>query len=462
MGRLVHRLVRIAGLLLVACLLAAGGARAAEPALTRSLGQASDAKACLNCHDDPVVTGILHTAHAVKGDARTGMAEQGCQSCHGESAAHMVKPADGQPRALPGVVYAGAHASPVADRNKLCLGCHETAAADHWQGSAHASADIACSSCHASHPAQDPVRAKTTQAPICFTCHAEQRAANLRPSHHPVIEGVMGCADCHNPHGSDGPHLIKTATINDTCLNCHDEKRGPFLFEHAPVQEQCTICHTPHGSVQVRLLKQRAALSVPELPRRIPAQQPAVQRRQPAGRGAALAADCAARLPQLPQRDPRLQPPLGHQALTMRTRTPLLVLMGLALPLAARAADDFDLGEPAEAPKPPSVAYTNRFEVGAGYQSLSSYYFARYGGNPGQRPVPDRRRRRATAATPGIPAAPGSGARPRQVFGFDRLSFAAHVGEQGLVACRPVLRFLHAASTATTPGRRSTAPAPMS
>jgi DmsE family decaheme c-type cytochrome len=235
-------------------------AAAAEGARVRSLGQANDPKDCLNCHDDPKVTGVLHTAHAAKGDPRTAFTTEGCQSCHGASEAHMGRPAEGQARVPPEIVFTGVHAAPVAARNKLCLNCHEASSPDqtnHWQGSAHAGADVACTNCHASHPAKDPVLVKTSQAPICFTCHAEQRAANLRPSHHPVIEGVMTCADCHNAHGSDGPNLIKTATVNDLCLTCHDEKRGPFLWEHAPVQEQCTICHTPHGSVQARLLKQR-------------------------------------------------------------------------------------------------------------------------------------------------------------------------------------------------------------
>ena len=252
-----ERALRRAALTLV-CLMALGlgTARAADES-ARSLGNPSDPKACLNCHDDPVVTGILHTAHAVKGDPNTGFADQGCQSCHGESEAHMVKPADGAPRAMPTVVFAGPHASRVADRNRQCLSCHESSTATHWQGSPHATSDVACTSCHTSHPVKDAVLAKQTQAPVCFTCHAEQRAANLRPSHHPVIEGVMACSDCHNPHGSDGPHMIKTATIVDLCLSCHDEKRGPFLWEHAPVQEDCTICHTPHGSVQTTLLKMR-------------------------------------------------------------------------------------------------------------------------------------------------------------------------------------------------------------
>ncbi len=55
--------------------------------------------------------------------------------------------------------------------------------------------------------------------------------------------------------------------------------------------------------------------------------------------------------------------------------------MALAMAFPAKAADDFSLDD-APAPKPSPVAYTDHFEVGAGYQSLSSYYFARYGGVP--------------------------------------------------------------------------------
>jgi len=45
--------------------------------------------------------------------------------------------------------------------------------------------------------------------------------------------------------------------VNETCYTCHAEKRGPFLFEHGPVTDDCTNCHTPHGSTASPLLKAR-------------------------------------------------------------------------------------------------------------------------------------------------------------------------------------------------------------
>ena len=51
---------------------------------------------------------------------------------------------------------------------------------------------------------------------------------------------------------------LKKNTINETCYQCHAEKRGPFLFEHQPVTEDCANCHNPHGSNITPLLKSRA------------------------------------------------------------------------------------------------------------------------------------------------------------------------------------------------------------
>jgi len=246
-----RKMVRVFFLLLA---LMASPAAAQEE---RSLGNPADATGCMNCHDQPAVTGVLHTAHMVQADARTGAADSGCQNCHGDSRDHVARLRGTEVRPPPSVVFSGPRASSVETRNVTCAGCHQGGAATHWQGSLHQSSDVACTNCHASHAVQDAVLVKRTQAPICFSCHADKRAAALKPSHHPVLEGQMACSDCHNPHGSLTQTMLRGVTINDTCLACHDEKRGPFLWEHAPVQEQCTICHTPHGTVQPALLKQR-------------------------------------------------------------------------------------------------------------------------------------------------------------------------------------------------------------
>ncbi len=71
----------------------------------------------------------------------------------------------------------------------------------------------------------------------------------------PLREGKIVCSDCHNPHGSATESLIREDSINDNCYKCHAEKRGPFLFEHTPVRENCLNCHDPHGTVNEYSLK---------------------------------------------------------------------------------------------------------------------------------------------------------------------------------------------------------------
>jgi DmsE family decaheme c-type cytochrome len=210
-------------------------------------------RTCLTCHGaDPKVTQILATPHAVKGDPRTPFAHNGCESCHGPGGDHAAMKARS-----PSIVFNGPHISPVAERNAECLSCHQSTARINWRGSQHANNDIACSDCHTIHVAKDPVLVKLSQPAKCFTCHQEQRVDSFKFSHHPMREGKVVCSDCHNPHGSPGPKLLKEFTINETCYTCHAEKRGPLLWEHAPVAENCLNCHTPHGSTQARLLVQR-------------------------------------------------------------------------------------------------------------------------------------------------------------------------------------------------------------
>jgi DmsE family decaheme c-type cytochrome len=52
--------------------------------------------------------------------------------------------------------------------------------------------------------------------------------------------------------------MVKQPTINDQCYSCHADKRGPYVFNHPPVEENCATCHNPHGSVHYKLLREHA------------------------------------------------------------------------------------------------------------------------------------------------------------------------------------------------------------
>jgi MtrB/PioB family decaheme-associated outer membrane protein len=117
----------------------------------------------------------------------------------------------------------------------------------------------------------------------------------------------------------------------------------------------------------------------------------------------------------------------------MKRTVPIAVLLAAAFPAAvqhAHGADDFALDD-APAPKPSPIAYTDHFEIGAGYQSLQSYYFARYGGNAGKGgfAIVDGLIDRRDAWDSGGTRFWGASA---QVLGFDRMNFEAHMGNQGL------------------------------
>lgn len=220
---------------------------------------------CLKCHGEDAATpvvAILNTPHAVMSDANSpfGKGNHTCEGCHGESSLHIEKYDDDNDRPQPAINFGSPEQgySSVAAQNEVCQSCHENLGhLMDWQGSAHQVNDVTCSGCHQSHMQQDPVMQRETQAEVCSSCHTTERLEARKASHHPMNEGIVICTDCHGPHGTTGEASLIKATINDTCYSCHAEKRGPFLWEHEPVQESCSNCHFAHGSNNQRLLKVR-------------------------------------------------------------------------------------------------------------------------------------------------------------------------------------------------------------
>ena len=87
---------------------------------------------------------------------------------------------------------------------------------------------------------------------LCASCHAEVVAELQLPSHHPIAEGMLECTDCHGPHEG---RTAKLGPRTRTCTACHQEVAGPWIYEHAPVEEDCGYCHTPHGATADFLLE---------------------------------------------------------------------------------------------------------------------------------------------------------------------------------------------------------------
>ncbi len=208
-------------------------------------------KNCLDCHTEqasPDVQFIFSTPHGA------GRAQDNaqCSSCHGGSMEHRQDPLRNSVQ----ISFSDPAEDPEQSSGQ-CLGCHQGGARMAWQGSVHHNEDINCLDCHQIHVAQDPVLDQVKQDQVCFTCHGNVKAQIQMPSTHPIEQGKTRCSSCHNAHGSATPASLTGITLNDTCFSCHAEKRGPFLFEHAPAAEDCSLCHQSHGSVNKDLLTAR-------------------------------------------------------------------------------------------------------------------------------------------------------------------------------------------------------------
>jgi DmsE family decaheme c-type cytochrome len=215
---------------------------------------------CLRCHDQTAelnAMGIFNNIHGSRKQPGSPFQGLQCEACHGPAGEHTKPRLRGGEQREPMIAFGRHSPLPAEKQNSVCLGCHKDSLNHDWQGSEHERADVPCAACHLVHQAHDPVQKPTTQLEVCGRCHQSQLALTHQRSSHPMRNGQMQCTDCHSAHGSLNEASLKQATTNDNCYSCHAEKRGPLLWEHEPVTEDCGTCHNAHGSVNTALLTKR-------------------------------------------------------------------------------------------------------------------------------------------------------------------------------------------------------------
>lgn len=229
---------------------AARAPAAVQPPFSPARGEYAGTEACAACHDTISIRTLPHH-RVVETNKRIGWETKACESCHGPGKAH-AESAD------PTLIFSYKRAT-VTRANQACLSCHSQALRKSGHSfDAHTRNNISCVNCHSAHHAKQERR--LLQEPtneLCASCHSSVTAEFTRPYKHELREGVVTCVDCHNPHGTPRRPQINQVMGNERgCFKCHGDKRGPFVFEHAPVKmDTCASCHEPHGSVNPRMLQ---------------------------------------------------------------------------------------------------------------------------------------------------------------------------------------------------------------
>lgn len=210
---------------------------------------------CIGCHRVEN-SHWSHTVHARIFRNRPGndpdeLQAGSCEACHGPGSNHATDLTAGSIISF----TRGSH-TPVARQNAQCSQCHNDIEHAYWPGSTHQTNDVACSDCHNPMAEFSPGGLLRVDgiSETCAGCHRPELNDFRKRSHMPLLEGKISCIDCHASHGSATSPLLKAESVNSVCYTCHAEKRGPFLWEHAPVRDNCMNCHEPHGSNHDMLL----------------------------------------------------------------------------------------------------------------------------------------------------------------------------------------------------------------
>jgi len=258
------RLETLAGPFLVLCVsvFPMAAQEQTPPATTTAPPAATEEAAlpsCTDCHDvmKPFATNP-HAFGKVKKDAP--IPNSLCETCHGDGKEHILNGGD-KTKIFKPVGLEGS--------NKTCMTCHDTATDRITRhGGMHSnSVAVNCLTCHSIHngDAHSQHLLAKNELALCSNCHSTQVASfRYQPYAHRLGRGGMECDSCHEPHGRPGRESLRLTRAGEApCLNCHADKRGPYVFQHGALAiGECTTCHEPHGSANPKRLKRATVLAV--------------------------------------------------------------------------------------------------------------------------------------------------------------------------------------------------------
>ncbi len=232
---------------------------------------------CVGCHDAASLGTDQTNAH-------TPAAQGDCVGCHNPHGAQVSKLLTGRavPITIKGVTILRMPQL-TGKSSDLCFSCHEGLSEQFRKQGVHAPvAEGKCTECHAAHGSNHNGFVKNSAPALCGSCHTLDDSLTARHSGYNLEKA--NCLDCHNPHISEKPKLVRavthppfeekacdnchaqnadksvllSGTVTEICSNCHEvtKEAASRKHQHAPVMEgKCTSCHSPHSSDKKGLLK---------------------------------------------------------------------------------------------------------------------------------------------------------------------------------------------------------------
>lgn len=245
------------------------------------------------------VCGLFVSTAGAQTDQEMTWTAEDCAACHAEVVEHFDRgphaELDKNPDRLPEGVYlscSGCHTgnvdahiesggeeglmsfgegTPAIAKIQGCTNCHGSTH-PRFQATAHARAGLDCASCHSVHQTSPnwsllksgesaALNARSIRddelslsSATCYECHQDVFTEFEFNERHRLQEGILDCTSCHNPHEPQRrAHLA--GFKQESCIDCHTDKGGPFVFEHASsIVDGCVSCHTPHGSPNRHML----------------------------------------------------------------------------------------------------------------------------------------------------------------------------------------------------------------
>ncbi|HEX6790590.1 MAG TPA: cytochrome c3 family protein, partial [Candidatus Krumholzibacteria bacterium] len=117
---------------------------------------------------------------------------------------------------------------------------------------------IKCSDCHMTVNQSKKQHTGSGPGEVCVTCHA-MFAGPFPFEHQAAVEYSAqdgGCLNCHEPHGSAYPRLLKQSyepPVTPLCRHCHEVPKHQFNQQHGDTWANvpCSECHVDiHGSYE--------------------------------------------------------------------------------------------------------------------------------------------------------------------------------------------------------------------